>query len=144
MCVVDCVVVEILQVGIQNSGSFGIKLGSLEAPYLSVPNSRFFQMITLFFLDLNNKTTLAIFRDSHHQERTLNEDYSKSCSVQTQLCPEFASVENHDECLNFKRVLFKDAPFLRWGTRWRIWLSHCTTSRKVGGSIFDGVIGIFH
>ena len=48
MYVVDCVVVvEILQVGIQHSSSFGIKLGSLEAPYLSVPNSRLFQMITL-------------------------------------------------------------------------------------------------
>lgn len=55
MYVVDCVVVvEILQVGIQNSGSFGIKLGSLEASYLSVPNSCFFQMITLFFNDLNS------------------------------------------------------------------------------------------
>jgi hypothetical protein len=48
MYVVDCVVVEILQVGIQNSGSFGIKFGSLEAPHLSVPNSCFFQMITRF------------------------------------------------------------------------------------------------
>jgi len=45
MYAVDCVVVvvvvvvvEILQVGILNCGSFGIKLGSLEAPYLSVPN----------------------------------------------------------------------------------------------------------
>ena len=33
----------------------------------------------------------------------------------------------------------------RWGTRWRSWLRHCTTSRKVAGSIvFDGVIGTFH
>jgi len=30
------------------------------------------------------------------------------------------------------------------GTRWRIWLMHCTTSRKVAGSIPDGVMGIFH
>jgi hypothetical protein len=30
------------------------------------------------------------------------------------------------------------------GTRWRSWLRHCTTSRKVAGSIHDGVIGIFH
>jgi hypothetical protein len=30
------------------------------------------------------------------------------------------------------------------GTRWRSWLEHCTTSRKVAGSIPDGVIGIFH
>jgi hypothetical protein len=47
MYVVDCGVVEILQVGIQNSGSFGRKLGSLETTYLSVPSLCFFQVITL-------------------------------------------------------------------------------------------------
>jgi len=31
-----------------------------------------------------------------------------------------------------------------WGTLWRSWLRHCATSRKVVGSIPDGVIGIFH
>ena len=30
-----------------------------------------------------------------------------------------------------------------WGTRWRSWLRHWSTSRKVAGSIPDGVIGIF-
>jgi hypothetical protein len=29
------------------------------------------------------------------------------------------------------------------GTWWRIWLRHCATNRKVAGSIFDGVTGIF-
>ena len=29
------------------------------------------------------------------------------------------------------------------GTRWRSWLRHCATSRKVAGSIPDGVIGFF-
>ena len=33
---------------------------------------------------------------------------------------------------------------LHWGTRWRSWLKHCSTRRKVAGSIPDGVIGIFH
>ena len=28
-------------------------------------------------------------------------------------------------------------------TRWRSWLRHCATSRKVTGSIPDGDIGIF-
>ena len=28
--------------------------------------------------------------------------------------------------------------------RWRIWLMHCATNRKVAGSIPDGVTGIFH
>ena len=32
----------------------------------------------------------------------------------------------------------------QWVTRWRSWLRHCATSRKVAGSIPDGVIGIFH
>jgi len=27
--------------------------------------------------------------------------------------------------------------------RWRSWLRHCATSRKVAGSIPDGVFGIF-
>jgi len=30
------------------------------------------------------------------------------------------------------------------GTRWRSWLRHCATSRKVAGSIPHGVIGFFH
>ena len=30
------------------------------------------------------------------------------------------------------------------GTRWSSWFRHCATSRKVAGSIPDGVIGIFH
>jgi hypothetical protein len=30
------------------------------------------------------------------------------------------------------------------GTRWCSWLRHCATSRKVAGSIADGVIRIFH
>ena len=29
-------------------------------------------------------------------------------------------------------------------SRWRSWLRHCATSRKVTGSILDGVIEIFH
>jgi len=30
------------------------------------------------------------------------------------------------------------------GMRWRSWLRHYVTSRKVAGSIPDGIIGIFH
>jgi hypothetical protein len=33
---------------------------------------------------------------------------------------------------------------LQWCTRWRSWLRHCVTSRKVAGSIPCGVVGIFH
>jgi hypothetical protein len=34
--------------------------------------------------------------------------------------------------------------FKVWGTSWRSWLMHCPTSRKVAGSISEGVIGIFN
>ena len=33
--------------------------------------------------------------------------------------------------------------FITWGKRWRSWLKHCTTSRRVAGSVPDGVIGFF-
>ena len=48
---------------------------------------------------------------------------------------------SHDRlsCQGF-RVLYLSL----WGTRWRIWLRHCATRRKIAGSIPDGVIGNFH
>jgi hypothetical protein len=44
---------------------------------------------------------------------------------------------------NIKWKIQRSSSFLR-GTRWRSWLRHCATSRKVAGAIPDGVIGIFH
>jgi len=41
-------------------------------------------------------------------------------------------------------ILFSPAFSSKGGTRWRSWLRHCAKSRKVEGSIPDGVIGIFH
>ena len=41
-------------------------------------------------------------------------------------------------------LLFNACTYCQWGTRWRSWLRHCATSRKVAGSIPNGVIGIFH
>ena len=35
-------------------------------------------------------------------------------------------------------------PSTKGDTRWRSWLRHCATSRKVVGSIPDGFIGFFH
>ena len=35
-------------------------------------------------------------------------------------------------------------PYVVWATRWLSWFRHCAKSRKVVGSIPDGVIGIFH
>ena len=43
-----------------------------------------------------------------------------------------------DEAPNFMYAL------LQLGTRQRSWLRHCATSRKIAGSIPDGVFGIFH
>jgi hypothetical protein len=40
---------------------------------------------------------------------------------------------------NRLEVSWGDWYTLRWGTRWRSWLRHCATNRKVAGSI-----GIFH
>ena len=40
-------------------------------------------------------------------------------------------------------VLFNLLKPNSWGTRWRSWLRHCATNRKVAGSIPDGVTGIF-
>jgi hypothetical protein len=46
------------------------------------------------------------------------------------------------KCLNFKFVLLHIYKGARcW---WRSWLRHCATSRKVAGSIPDGVTEIFH
>ena len=38
---------------------------------------------------------------------------------------------------------FQKTTYIAGGTRWRIWLRRCATSRKVAGSIPDGVTGIF-
>ena len=41
-------------------------------------------------------------------------------------------------------MLFSVCSSCMRGTRWRSWMKHCATSRKVTGSIPDGVTGIFH
>jgi hypothetical protein len=41
-------------------------------------------------------------------------------------------------------IVFSSVPSVYGGTRCRSWLKHGATSRKVAGSIPDGVIGIFH
>ena len=57
--------------------------------------------------------------------------------------------EQNVEFFNVKRVKQVKFPLRhkrKWGgggTRWRSWLRHCATSRKVAGSIPDGVTGIF-
>ena len=41
----------------------------------------------------------------------------------------------------FKEQIPHSATSSTW---WRSWLRHCATSRKVAGSIPDGIIGVFH
>jgi len=57
----------------------------------------------------------------------------------------------HGANMKIKKLIFKESTFIinytnqkMRGTRWRSWLSHCATSRKVAGSIPDGVTGIFY
>ena len=50
-----------------------------------------------------------------------------------------------DHCTVFSNMdaAFPSGMFRYGGTRWRSWLRHCATSRKVAGLIPDGVIGFF-
>jgi hypothetical protein len=43
-----------------------------------------------------------------------------------------------------KTELLRGRTAILGGRRWRSWLRQCATTRKVAGSITDGVIGIFH
>ena len=45
--------------------------------------------------------------------------------------------------ISYGKLYFYILQLIR-ATWWRSWLRHCATSRKVAGSIPDGVIGIFH
>jgi hypothetical protein len=45
---------------------------------------------------------------------------------------------------NVNKIEINCCLILKRGKRWRSWLRHCATSRKVAGPIPDGVIGIFH
>ena len=46
-------------------------------------------------------------------------------------------------CGNISHYIIIILVFIR-GTLWHSWLRHCSTRRKVAGSILDGVIKIFH
>ena len=64
----------------------------------------------------------------------------RSTGIPYHLCGSFDPVLFGCKCTDFS--LHHTQWFL--GTRWRRWLRHCATSRKVEGSIPDGVTGIFH
>ena len=50
----------------------------------------------------------------------------------------------HNSNLWKQGFVFYGSTNVRRGTRWRSWLTYCAASRKVAGSIPDGVIGIFY
>jgi len=58
----------------------------------------------------------------------------------------YFSIHRLTTVLIYKQEIFnfRKATNNNWGTRWGNWLRHCATSRKVAGSIPNGVIGIFH
>ena len=49
-----------------------------------------------------------------------------------------------DYCMNYVLYLQTVTLPTTRGARWRSWLRHCATSRKVAGSSPDCVTGIFH
>ena len=65
-----------------------------------------------------------------------------SCSQTQQIItPYQTNIKNHSL---LESGLIENYNETIWGTRWRSWLRHCATSRKVEGSIPDGFTGIFH
>jgi hypothetical protein len=56
----------------------------------------------------------------------------------------YNNIQNSRKILDkFGAVCAVEYPQQLGGTWWSSWLRHCSTSRKVAGSIPDGVIGIF-
>jgi hypothetical protein len=49
--------------------------------------------------------------------------------------------EQFNHIINLHKLLLVSSSICV-GTRWQSWLRHCATSRKIAGSIPDGVIGI--
>jgi hypothetical protein len=56
---------------------------------------------------------------------------------------EFTVPEVSDIVRYYTPLLSKNTD-IGWGKRWRSWLRHCATDRKVAVLIPDGVIAIFH
>ena len=56
----------------------------------------------------------------------------------------FLHVSHNVRCFLETTIFYSTELTQLWGKRWRSWLRHYATKRKVAGSIPDGVIGIFH
>jgi hypothetical protein len=65
---------------------------------------------------------------------------SNTCPFNSSFLPArlFACSSSRKTELDFMKFYISE-----WGTRWRSWLRHSATSRKVASSILDSVIGIF-
>jgi len=56
----------------------------------------------------------------------------------------FTALHYSDCAISALSIVYNSPICCIWGTRWYSWLRHCATSRKVAGSIPNGVIEIFH
>jgi hypothetical protein len=94
----------------------------------------------------------TVFNISFQMEEFAISDTDLSACTTLVVVPEPCSISN---CSFHNYIIFGSLPFViftgiclpYWthrGTRWRNWLRHCATSRKVAGSIPDGVIAYFH
>jgi len=59
------------------------------------------------------------------------------------LCGDLSYFKRNSQEVSNKEQIIR--PVMQFGgTRWRIWLRHCATNRKVAGSVPDCFIGIFY
>ena len=92
------------------------------------------------FLNVINKFTGTLTKYKYIHERNYGRNELKEC--QLLFISEFFFPFT---IINTVKNYFISIYYLiTWGTRWRSWLRHCATSRKVAGSITEGVTGIFH
>jgi hypothetical protein len=84
-------------------------------------------------------TSSAYFTPQRHLRKYVTSLFSKSaCSGVISFLNSFFFFGLHNLVRWFVTTLKR-----KRGTRWRIWLRHCATCRKIAGSIPDGVTGIF-
>jgi hypothetical protein len=93
----------------------------------------------LFFL----RRDLSVFYKDCVKEKRSKMSSIQLVSVISLIWQHVSTSRCHLQAKSMKhmKAIFLPGPFIYRGTRWRSWLRHCATSRKVAGSIPDG---IFH
>ena len=85
--------------------------------------------------------------DSHPEHCLCSPSHMLSHILMSSLHETRQAKASWSSCVMLNRQFYSSHLFIRGGgggTRWRSWLRHCATSRKVAGSIPDGDIGVFH